>query len=157
MVGRNNVKTGLLVLVKVAKKLVCIEDFAPNLLVLQLASYKTGEQILSLTHLPDPKSYFALLASLFFMRVYLFAINCKGNLNKKTRVTLIWSLLIFLLHVDGVHHATKKNWIIFSVLMSFLILRHNMVRPHRATSKPIKHSIAHLCAIVREFSVRDLI
>ena len=41
--------------------------------------------------------------------------------------------------------------------MCFLILRHDVTKPHRVTSEPSEHSIAHLRSFVREFTVLDLI
>ena len=41
--------------------------------------------------------------------------------------------------------------------MCFLILRHNVTKPHRVTSEPSEHSIAHRRSFVREFTVLDLI
>ena len=42
------------------------------------------------------------------MRIHFFAINNKGGITATNRVFLLWSSLIYMLHVDGIHHTTKK-------------------------------------------------
>ena len=84
-----------------------MKDFASDLNVLKLASGKSVFTILSL--LPaDPVSNKATCITLFFMRMHLFAVNNNGIVTAKTRVFLLWSSLIFMLHIDDVHHTTKK-------------------------------------------------
>ena len=76
------------------------------------------------------------------MRTHIFAVNSEFVIQAKTRVYMLWRSLIFMLHIDGVHHATKKNWLVSTISLCFLILRKDIVQPHRVTSEPSKHSIA---------------
>ena len=91
------------------------------------------------------------------MRVHLFAVNSKGMLTAQQRVTMLWSSLLFLLNVDGVHTTTKRNWVTEIVSLSFIIMQDDVIRPDYCTSEPSEHSIGNLRMMMREFTVNDLI
>ena len=55
----------------------------------------------------------------FLMCVHLFAVNSEFVVQAKTRVFMLWSSLIFMLHIDGVHHATKKNWLVSTICICY--------------------------------------
>ena len=69
----------------------------------------------------------------------------------------MWSSLIFFLHIDGAHMITKKNFIMTTVSLLFLMMRSDITRVHRLTSEPSEHSIGNLRAIKREFTTGDFI
>ena len=97
----------IFLLAEIEQELWRVKDFALDLNILKLASAKTVFAILSF--LPaDPVSNKATCITLFFMRMHLFAVNNNVIVTAKTRVFLLWSSLIFMLHIDGVHHTTKK-------------------------------------------------
>ena len=83
------------------------------------------------------------------MCVHLFAMINEFVIQAKTRVLMLWSSFIFMLHIDGVHHATTKNWLVATISLSFLVLRDDVVCPHITTSEPSKHSIARICSFKR--------
>ena len=155
-IGRILIDTGLLICAKIALDLYRIKDFASDLLVLQLASAKTVSSLLLLPA-SNPSSLHALIVTLFFMRLHFFAVNSEFVIHAKTRVYMLWSFLIYMLHIDGVHHATKKNWLVSTISLSFIMLRSNIIRTHRVTSETSEHTIAKIRSFKREFTVSDII
>ena len=105
----------------------------------------------------DPQSQIILSLSLFFMRVHLCAVNCKGTLTAKERVSMLWSSLLFCLHVDGVSITTKRNWFTECISMVFMMMRYDVMSPHHLTSEPSEHSFAIMRGVCREFTVNDFI
>ena len=127
IIGKALIDTGLIIEADLAKELWRVKDFASDLLVLCLVSAKTAGLIMLL-----PVSYpllsNSLLFTFFFMSLHLYAVNTEDYILAKTRAIFVWSLLMFVLHVDGVHHTTKKNWLLASVAMIFLFLRDNVTK-----------------------------
>ena len=121
-IGHAIIDAGLLPIGKVPQDLWRIKDFASDLLVLKLASAKTIESVLPITVM-DELSKKATCMILFFMRTHLYAVNNDGKLHAKTRCYLLWCSLIFMLQIDGVHHTTKKNWLVATVSLTFTMLR----------------------------------
>ena len=164
VIGRNNVKTisttlidtGLLKKSYVSQDLWRVKDFASDLLVLILTSPQTVSFILSV-ECADCDGAFTLVSFLYFMRVHLFAVNSVSGITAKERVAMIWSSLIYMLHIDGTHHITKRNLILKCVSMCFVILQSDVIRPHRITSEPSKHSIALIWRVIWEGTVNDFI
>ena len=91
------------------------------------------------------------------MRLHLFAINNKGGITATNRVFLLWSSLIYMLHVDGIHHTTKKNCLTEIVATVFILMRHDVIRPDRTTSEPSEHSFACMRRYEREFTMNGFI
>ena len=163
-IGGNNVKTigkymidaGLLPKAGIPSNLTRPKDFASDLLVLKLASSVTVDNILRVES-GDAKGQIILSLTLFFMRAHLTAINIKGSLSCKERISMLWSSFLFLLHVDGASIVTKRNWASESVSMCFMMMYQAVIRPHRLSSEPSEHSIAIMRNLCREFTVNDLI
>ena len=128
--------------------------WASDGLVLSLASVKTCSTILH-SEASDTETRVTLALSLYFQRVHLFAINYKGSLNCKIRVCLLWSSLIFFLHLHGVSIITKRNWIVAAIANSFLMMNQTVIHPHKTTSEPCEHTFGHARSFKREFTVRD--
>ena len=147
---------GLLKCTDISNTLWRVKDFASDLLVLRLASSTTVEKVLKLK-CQEPQSQIILSLSLFFMRVHLCAVNCKGTLTAKERVTMLWSSLLVCLHVDGVSITTKRNWVTECISMVFMMMRFDVMSPHRLTSEPSEHSFAIMRGICREFTMNDFI
>mmetsp|Transcript_29457 Transcript_29457/g.28330 ORF Transcript_29457/g.28330 Transcript_29457/m.28330 type:complete len:181 (+) Transcript_29457:1694-2236(+) len=97
IIGRNNSKTigmyvidgGLLKKIPLEQELIRPKDFASDLLVLRLDSVKTVKYILTL-ECPDQHSQVILSLSLMFMRSHLFAVNSRGALTAKERISMLW-------------------------------------------------------------------
>ena len=60
-------------------------------------------------------------------------------------------------HINGVHVTTKCNWIVASISLCFLYMRSDVRLPHRLTSETSEYLIAHMQAVMREFTMLDLI
>ena len=151
-IGSHLIDTGLLKAASIKKEAIEVKDFASDVLVLDLYSSTTVQKVLQLQR-EDPETQLTLCFMLFFMRAHLFAVNSKGVLTSKQRVTMLWSALIFFVHVDGAHITTKRNIINEIIGMCFLILREDVIQPHRLTSEPSEHSFAILRCMIREFTV----
>ena len=116
MIGGNNPKTigvilvdtGALCEAKILQELWRVKNYASDLLVLKLASAETVTALMRLLF-NDPDSMKALCLTLFFMRTHLFATNSVGVVEENTRRMMMWSSLIFFLHIDGAHMTTKKK------------------------------------------------
>ena len=61
-----------------------------------------------------------------------------------------------MIHIDGAHVTTKRNWLVATISLIFLFLWLGVVRPNRTTSEPFEHSIANTRAIKRDFNILDL-
>jgi hypothetical protein len=155
-IGNHVIDTGLLKKIAIPNELYRIKDFASDSLVLRLNSADTVSKILMLEN-QDAESQITLSLALYFNRVHLFAVNCKRTLRASERVTMLWSSLLFSLHVDGVSIITKRNWIVECVSLSFLMLRSDVTQPHRLTEEPSEHFFAILRTIVREFTLMDFL
>lgn len=130
-----------------------ISDWASDLLPLRLASAETCAKVLSSTA-SDLSTRTALCIILLFQRTHFFSVNCKSNLNNIDRVKLLWASLIFFLHLNGVSIHTKRNFIIACIANCFILMRSDVVNPHRATSEPSEHTFGHARSIEREFTVK---
>jgi len=131
-----------------------LADFACDRLVLDLCSADTVSKILNLED-EDPVTNITLCLTLYFMRVRLFAVNCKGQLSANERIVMLWSSLVFMIHIDGAFITTKRNLINECIGLCFLIMRDDVIQPHRLTSEPSEHTFALVRTMVREFTVLD--
>jgi hypothetical protein len=164
VVGFNSVSTigvymvdaGLLKKAVITQELYRVKDFASDLLVLKLASSATVATIIDLPG-QDLQTQVILSISLFFMRVHLCSVNCKGKVNAKQRVSMIWSSFLYLLHVDGVSIITKRNWATETVSLCFVMMRDDIMRPGRSASELSEHTYGSMRGISREFTVNDFI
>ena len=134
IIGVYLIDPGLLKVAEIRSRLWTVKDFASNLLILQRTSAATFPSVLQV-HCSDPKSQNILSLTLFFMWMHLFSMNCKEKLNAKERVMMLWSSLMFLLHVDGVHIITKRNWLLECNSMVFVMMRNDVTAPHWLTSE----------------------
>ena len=96
-----------------------------------------------------------LALTLLFLRVHLFAVNSKQDVNNVDRVRMMWCSMIFFLHLHGVSNITKRNWVMATIATCFLLVRSDVSRPDRTTYEPCEHIFGHARSIIREFSVRD--
>ena len=64
---------------------------------------------------------------------------------------------IFFLHLDGVSIITKRNWVMATIATCFLMMRKEVILPHRLTSEPCEHVFGHLRSMIREFSANEFI
>ena len=117
-IGQGLTNTGLIVKSETTRALWRIKDFASDLLVLCLTPAKTVESIMFLP-VSDPILSKALLLTLFFIRLHLYTVKAEDEVPAKTQVIFFWSSLLYVMHIDGVHHTTKKNWLLASISLFF--------------------------------------
>ena len=161
LIGFNSIVTignyvfdvGILIKAGVSKELIRISDWASDYLVLNLSSHNICEKVLNV-ETSDISTKCITLLTLCFQRAHLFAINCKQALKNTDRVKLLWSSLIYFLHLHGVSIVTKRNWIMCVLTNSFLLMRSDVVEPHRTTSEPVEHVFGNARSIDREFTVK---
>ena len=75
----------------------------------------------------DQTTKVALCLVILFMQLHLVAVNFKGKLQSKERVMMLWSFLLFLIHIDGIHITTKINWLYECVSLCLLIMRYDIL------------------------------
>ena len=117
-----------------------VKYWARNILVICLYSAVTVGKILLVEGQKNQTTQVALYFSLFFIRVQLVAVNFKGKLQDKERVVMLWSSLLFFLHIDGFHITTKRNLLSKCVSLYLLIMRSDIVEPHILTYKPYERT-----------------
>ena len=91
------------------------------------------------------------------MRFRLVAVNYKKNIKLKERVSMIWHYFLWVLHVDGVYIATKRNFLYGVVLLCFLIVYDDVKEPHLLTYEQSDFSNALLCYMQHEFAVKNIL
>ena len=128
-IGLYHIDVGLLPLANIASELYVIKDFANDMLVLQLLSADTISKVLNI-HGQDLSSQLFIVLVMVFERAHLFGVNYKGNLSSKFRIILLWSSMIFFLHIDGVSYITKRSGIAETVALVFLLMRQDVKLPH---------------------------
>ena len=121
------IDSGMIVVSLTSNKLFEVKDFACDRLVLDLCSADTVSKILNLED-EDPVTNITLCLTLYFMRVHLFAVNCKGQLSANERIVMLWSSLIFMIHIDGAFITTKRNLINECIRYDYSLTFHPKIR-----------------------------
>ena len=112
--------------------------FAHNLLVLRLASSEIVHNILQV-EFPYLKSLIILTLTLFFMLDYLAAVNYKGKLMAKERISMLWLSFIFLLRSYSDSIVTKINCSSEVIYMSLLMMLDVLMRANVLDSDQFEH------------------
>ena len=133
--------------------LIRIADWASDKLVLDLSSVKVCQKIMK-GQSSDVESRTVMSLTLLFQRAHVFAVNFNRDLSNKDRVQLLWASMIYFIHLDGVSIITKRNWIMGCIANCFLMMRSDVVEPHRTTSEPCEHVFGHSRSIHREYTVK---
>jgi hypothetical protein len=107
------IDAGLMKVTGITVDLWPIRVFASDALVLKLCSYTTVHKIMECLHV-QPNSdttemnQAALIHALLFNRAFLYAVNRKGPLSSaRGCIWMIWSEIVFFLHIKGVSIVTK--------------------------------------------------
>ena len=97
-----------------------------------ISMFKKGSKI--------PVANFAILSmTLYFMRLYLFAVNADG-MQARQRLYVMYTAMLFLVSLDGVCITTKRNVVTAAVGSSFVMLQEGLCAPRRTTSEPAEHN-----------------
>eukprot|EP00957_Ditylum_brightwellii_P023165 1748073-Ditylum_brightwellii.AAC.2 len=116
------------------EELYSITVWASDTLVLMIVSYKSVRQILDASF-QDEETKTVLVTTLLFLCMHLAAIKMKNVIDYCTHVQMMWSSLVFMLHLNGVSIITKCNWIMGIVASIFNVMMKTAVDPHRDPTK----------------------
>ena len=141
--GSSVAKTGhhvfdpyMLVAAGVPKKFIRIDDFASDALPMKSASTSTIEKLIACSF-PDIENYAVTIASLVFMWLRSCAIN-ERKLDWKVRAIYIRASLLWVtsFYTSGITlMANKRNLLLESVGIFFLVCRDDVEHPRRTTSE----------------------
>ncbi len=146
---------GLLQLTDINEKITRVKDYASDGLVLRLCDYNTLSSLVKLSQ-ENPKHVAALCLTLFFVRLKLYAINSL-QLDARCRISFLWSSLVWLTSLQGMHSITQRNLIREIISSIFTFMREECLEPRFTTSEPIEHKFGDLRSKKREFTTSKYI
>ena len=152
------VDSDLLCLAGIVKELWRPNDFACDLLVLNIASYNSVKKLHK--YMCSEGSDFlacdmgSLMVTLVMARLRLYAINGK-YIAANWRAVYSWISLIWFTSLDGVCMTTKRNLVSEAIPFAFLLLRNDIEKPRNATSEPAEHEFGNYRTKAREFTTLD--
>eukprot|EP00918_Siedleckia_nematoides_P032584 GHVU01070779.1.p1 GENE.GHVU01070779.1~~GHVU01070779.1.p1 ORF type:complete len:762 (+),score=80.80 GHVU01070779.1:258-2543(+) len=153
--GDSVIDPGLLMVAGVNSDLYRVQDFTSDLLVLQLCSGNTLQQLLSIQASEDVSSIVVTGLTLFFLRVFLIAVNSKVDV--LDRPYFLWCAFLWLSSVEGLPDATKRNLATSVVASVFLCMQQRVKAPRFCTTEPIEHMFGNVRARHREFTTKELV
>lgn len=143
------------------QKLWRIDDFASDAVVLSLASAKTIQRLQSYTETEGVKydvgNHAATVVSLVFLRLRAYAVNANGL---RWRDRALYSFITFLWFSSfqcSTMIANKRNMLLETVGIMFLVARRDVAHPRRTTSECNEHTYGMWRMSLREFNVEQLI
>ena len=142
----------------VAKELIRVEDYASDVCVLRLASASTVKKIIDLDS-KDTGNVSVTILSLMFMRMRSYAVNSR-TATWDERATMSYAALLWFtsFHTSGsTMMANKRNMILETVGVLFLVTRSDVSQPRRCTSESNEHTYGCWRQILREFNMEQLI
>ena len=82
----------------------------------------------------------ALIYALLFNRPFLYAVNRKGSLSACGRIWMIWSAIVFFLHIKGVSTIiTNRNFLMGALPLCFLATDDLVDLLHHTTDEVCEH------------------
>jgi hypothetical protein len=148
----------MLIMAGVVIELVCINDFASDALVLRLESSDTIQRLLSFDF-ADVGNMAVTIVLLVFMRLRSCAVNSR-ELPWKHRALYSWATFLWFssFHTGGsTMMINKRNLLLESVGMLFLVTRKDVSQPQRMTSDCNEHTFGMYRMMLREFNIEQLI
>ena len=142
----------------IATELWRIDDYASDALPLRLASASSVEKIIQ-SDFDDIGNLSATVVSLVFMRLRSYAVNARV-LDWKQRAIYTWATLLWFtsFHTSGsTMLANKRNMLLESVGLLFLLARSDVLHPRRLTSECNEHTYGFWRMMLREFTMEQLI
>jgi len=110
----------------VSQKLIRIKDFASDKLVDDLCSHKVLKRVMDAiderTATGNDEDAAALLCTLFFMKLHLAAVNGR-HVPAKHPALFLWTSMVWLTTLSGVHITLKRNLVSETIANMFLVLR----------------------------------
>ena len=143
------------------QKLWRIDDFASDAVVLSLASVKTIQALQSYTEAEGVKydigNYAVTVVSLVFLRLRAYAVNANGL---RWRDRALYSFITFLWFSSiqcSTMLANKRNLLLETFGVMFLVSRSDVAQPRRTTSECNEHTYGMWRMQLREFNIEQLI
>ena len=146
---------GLLLQAGIQKRVIVPADFASDDRVAELYSTDTIKKVLSIKGVPEDEKN-ALALTLFFMNCYHMAVYGAG-LTRETRVSLVWTSMIWVTTIEGLPEVTKRNFVTTAVALVFLFCRSDISQFSLTTEEPCEHMFGSCRCFEREFTVLGLI
>lgn len=154
-IGKYILDIGLFPEAEVETEVYRVKDWASDKVVLRACSLKTCKKIQNVS-VKDERTRTTLLVSLLFQRFHIASVQVKEILSYKTRIRMMWSSMIFVLHMDGIHSTTKRNWILGTIGTVFLLMMDDVYDIYLTTTECCEHTFGHARSMIKEFTVRDL-
>ena len=142
----------------VAKDLIRVVDWASDALPVKLASVDTIDKVIG-CEFADIGNCSVTIVSLAFMRLRSYSVNTR-KLEWKQRAIFSWATLLWVTshHTSGSTMMTnKRNMLLESIGILFLVARSDVSQPRRATSEPNEHSYGAWRMLLREFNMEQLL
>ena len=89
--------------------------------------------------------------ALFFMRLYMYAVNGK-QVPARHRAVYVWYSALLLNVLRGVSEITKRNIMAEAVAFVFLVIMKDINKPGLTTSEGAEHNFGILRTMIREFT-----
>ena len=145
----------------VSQKLWRITDFASDAVVLSLASVKTMQALQSYADVDGAKfdtgNYAVTTVSLVFLRLRAYAVNANAL---RWRDRALYSFITFLWFSSfqcSTMIANKRNMLLETFGVMFLVARRDVAQPRRTTSECNEHTYGMWRMMLREFNIEQLI
>jgi len=104
--------------------------------------------------LEEHKSFVALGYTLFFIRLHLFCAN-GNNVPSETRIFGLSCSAIWFTSLMGIAKITKKNIVLETIGMVFLVSRNEVCHPRKLMTEPVEHHFGDTRSDKREFTVLE--
>ena len=104
----------------------------------------------------NPVIVTVLCVSLYFMRLQLYAVNCK-KLDSIHRISFLWASMLWMTSMTNVCVITKRNIVTSTIGLVFLIARSDVSHPRHTTSEPCEHVFGNARRYKREDTVQEFV
>ena len=148
----------LLVQADIPQEIIHIVDFASDKVALALYSDKVVKSVLDLSNVSTAGEASVVSVSLLMARMRLYAVNARKASWKMRCVFSLASTIWFTsFHTSGsTMLANKRNMVLETTAILFLVTRDDFPQPRRGTSEPNEHTYGMLRMLLREFTVVDV-
>eukprot|EP00918_Siedleckia_nematoides_P081091 GHVU01177873.1.p1 GENE.GHVU01177873.1~~GHVU01177873.1.p1 ORF type:complete len:768 (+),score=67.45 GHVU01177873.1:515-2818(+) len=157
IMGSTAFDPGLFYAAGVKTELFRVDDYTSDGLVLQLCSASTLKCLQRIAATEDASSVAVTGLTLFFLRIFLEGVNSKVEMGVVNRVAFMWSSLLWLTSLEGIHITTKRNLVNSVLGCVFLCVQAQVKAVRLCTTETLEHFFGNLRQWRREFSTKDLI
>ena len=157
-IGNSIVDVNLLLQANVSKDLISPKDFSSDKKVEQLFSFGTLLKVHNSYSEGSSTSkfmdYSSLLATFFFSKLHLYAINAL-HVPAKHRAFYLCITVIYFTTIDGINPIPKRNMVLESIANTFLCLRSDITKIRYCTSELCEHMFSNIRQEKREFTCSE--